>query len=74
MKNRDQIAWVLNWSEYGDHEVAGIVSEILYAAGVAFLNSADKERLEKWLGLDCDPETNNWGVLEDDEDDEDDEE
>lgn len=63
MKNREQVAWALGFSEYDDREIARIISDMLDAANVAFMLQADRDRLEKWLGLDCDPETNNWGVL-----------
>lgn len=67
MTNREQIAWSFGFSDYDDRDIALIVSDILDAAGVAYLIQADLDRLGKWLGLECDPETNNWGVLEDDE-------
>ena len=64
MTNREQVAWALSFSEYDDRTAAETVSEMLDAAGVAFLDSAERARLEKWMGLKCEPETNNWGVLE----------
>ena len=64
MTNRDQIAWVLNWSDYDNREVAKTVSKMLAAAGATVLDSTECARLEKWFGLKCEPETNNWGVLE----------
>lgn len=63
MTNREQIAWSLGFSDYNDRDIAQIVSDMLDAADVAFMLQADRDRLEKWLELDCDPETNNWGVL-----------
>lgn len=63
MTNREQIAWSLGFSDYNDRDIAQIVSDMLDAADVAFMLQADRDRLEKWLGLDCDLETNNWGVL-----------
>lgn len=65
MTNREQIAWSFGFSDYDDRDIARIVSDMLDAANVAFMLQADRDRLEKWLGLDCDPETNNWGVLPD---------
>lgn len=65
MTNREQVAWAFGFGDYDDRDVAEIVSEILDAAGVAYLDSADRARLEKWFGLDCEPETDNFGILED---------
>lgn len=65
MTNREQVAWAFGFGDYNDRDVAEIVSEMLDAAGVAYLDGADQARLEKWFGLDCEPETNNWGILED---------
>ncbi len=65
MTNREQVAWSFGFGDYDDRDVSEIVSEMLDAAGVAYLDSADQARLEKWFGLDCEPETNNWGILED---------
>lgn len=65
MTNREQVAWSFGFSDYDDRAVAEIVAEMLDAAGVAYLVSEDRARLEKWLGLQCD-DGNNWGVLEDD--------
>lgn len=64
MTNREQVSWAFRFSEYDDRDIARIVSDMLDAANVACMLQADRDRLEKWLGLDCDPETNNWGVLE----------
>lgn len=64
MTNREQVSWAFRFSEYDDRDIARIVSDMLDAANVACMLQADCDRLEKWLGLDCDPETNNWGVLE----------
>lgn len=66
MTNREQIAWSLGFSDYDDREIARIVADMLDAANVAFMLQDDRDRLEKWLRLDCDPETNNWGVLPED--------
>lgn len=66
MTNREQIAWSFGFSDYNDRDIARIVSDMLDAANVAFMLQVDRDRLEKWLGLDCDPETNNWGVLVED--------
>lgn len=64
MTNREQVSWAFGFSEYDDRAIARIVSDMLDAANVACMLQADRDRLEKWLRLDCDPETNNWGVLE----------
>lgn len=69
MKNREQVAWAFGFGDYDDRDIAQIISDMLDAANVAFLLQADRDRLEKWLGLDCCPETNNWGVLPDEEGD-----
>lgn len=67
MTNREQVTWSFGFSDYDDRAIAQIVSDMLDAAGAAYLDSADRARLERWLGLHCDPETNNWGVLPEDE-------
>ncbi|MCI9458687.1 MAG: hypothetical protein HFE44_17235 [Oscillospiraceae bacterium] len=64
MTNREQIAWAFGFGDYDNREIARMVSDMLDAVGVAYLDSADCARLEKWLGLECEPDTNNWGVLE----------
>ena len=65
MKNREQVAWALGFSDYDDREAARTISDMLDAIGV-YLDREDRARLERWFGLDCDPETNNWGVLPED--------
>ena len=65
MTNREQVAWSLVL-RLRDGAIAQIVSDMLDAAGAAYLDSADRARFERWLGLHCDPETNNWGVLPED--------
>lgn len=67
MTNREQIAWAFGFSDYADSDIADIVSDMLDAANVAYLGTEDRKRIEKWLGLQCDPETNNWGILEEKE-------
>ena len=67
MTNREHVAWSFGFSDYDDGEIAQIVSDMLDAAGVAYLDSSDITQLERWLKLFCDPETNNWGVLPEDE-------
>ena len=62
MKNREQITWSFGFGDYDDRAVAEIVSEMLDAVGV-YMDREERTRLERWMGLDCDPETNNWGVL-----------
>lgn len=64
MTNREQIAWTFGFGDYDSRDVAQIVSDMLNAAGVAYLLQSDRYRLENWLDLECDPETNNWGELE----------
>ncbi len=63
MTNREQVAWSFGFSDYDDRAIAQIVSDMLDAAGVAYLDSADITQLARWLELFCDSETNNWGVL-----------
>ena len=62
MTNREQVAWAFGFGDYDDRNIAEIVSEMLDAIGV-YIDSRERKRLEEWLGLSCDPETNNWGVL-----------
>lgn len=64
MKNREQIAWAFGFDDYANSDIADIVSDMLYAAVGYYLLADERDRFEKWLGLQCDPETNNWGVLE----------
>ena len=68
MTNREQITWAFGFSDYNNYDIAEIVSDMLDAVGVvAYMDSSERKRIEKWLGLHCDPETNNWGVLEDED-------
>lgn len=62
MTNREQIAWAISYSEYTDREVAEQIAKMIEAIG-HYLGREDEKNLERWLGLECDPETNNWGVL-----------
>ena len=52
MTNRKQVAWSFGFSDYDDRAVAQIVSDMLDAAGVAYLDSADRARLEEGAGGD----------------------
>lgn len=62
MTNREQVSWAFGFGDYDDSNIANIVSEMLDAIGV-YIDRRERKRLEEWLGLNCDPETNNWGVL-----------
>lgn len=62
MTNREQVAWAFS-SEYDCHDLAIIIADVLDAADAAVLLRPDRERLAAWLELECDPETNNWGVF-----------
>lgn len=63
MTNREQVAWAFGHSDYDAHDLAVIVSDVLDAAHAGYMNKYDRERLAKWLELECDPKTNNWGKL-----------
>lgn len=65
MTNREQVAWAFGFSDYDVRGIADIVSDMLDAAGAAFLTMHDRELLAAWLELKCDPETNNWGAFPD---------
>lgn len=65
MNNREQIAWAVQFSEYSDREVAEILCEMIDAIGGSTYHY--REPLEKWLGLECDKDTNNWGELAEEE-------
>jgi hypothetical protein len=62
MTNREQIAWAISFSEYEDKEVADQICGMIDAVGGNTF--CLKESLEKWLGLECEPDTNNCGELE----------
>lgn len=64
MTNREQVALVFGFLDYDDSTVAEIVSEMVEAVG-SYLGVDGRRNLEKWLALECDPETNEWGTLED---------
>ena len=63
MTNREQVTFSFEFGDYDNRNIADIVSDMLDAIGV-YIDSEEQARLEKWLGLHCDPETNNWGILE----------
>lgn len=63
MTNREQVAWAFAFSDYNCDDLAVIVSDMLDAAHSAYMTSGDKDRLAAWLKLECDPETNEWGVM-----------
>lgn len=67
MTNREQIAWALSFSDYEDSDVAKIISEMLDATNIAYMDSKEIKRLSDWMGLDCD-KYNNLGVLPEFED------
>ena len=62
MTNREQIAWAINYSEYEDSEIAEEICEMIDAVGGISYDL--KEPIRKWLSLNCNPETNNWGELD----------
>lgn len=62
MKNREQLAWAISYSEYEDSEVAEQICDMIDAVGGTAYGL--KEPIRKWLGLECEPETNNWGELD----------
>ena len=64
MTNREQIAWSLGFCDYDNRDDAEILTEMLDAIDV-YMDKDESKRLERWLALNCDPETNNWGILED---------
>ncbi len=62
MTNREQIAWSLGFCDYDNRDVAEILTEMLDAIDV-YMDKDESKRLERWLALNCDPETNNWGIF-----------
>lgn len=62
MTNREQLESSINYSEYQDSEIAEVLCDMIDAIGG--MSYGLKEPLTKWLGLECDPETNNWGGLD----------
>lgn len=62
MTNREQIAFAISFTEYEDREVAEQICDMIDAVGGIGYDL--REPLKKWLGLECDPETNNWGELD----------
>ena len=62
MTNREQIESSINYSEYEDREIAEVLCDMIDAIGG--MSYGLKEPLTKWLGLECDPKTNNWGELD----------
>ncbi len=69
MTNREQVAWAFVFSDYDAEDLALIVCDMLDAARAADMTAGDRDRLAAWLRLECDPETNNWGVFPAEEDD-----
>lgn len=63
MTNREQLAFALAFSDYSDQEVAHILSDFADAVGGSLY--FQRSNIEKWLGLECEEESNNWGELED---------
>lgn len=64
MTNREQVALVFGFGDYDDSTVAEIVSDMVEAVG-SYLGVDGRRNLEKWISLKCDPETNEWGALDD---------
>ncbi len=62
MTNREQLAFSLAFGDYDNKIVADILSDFADAVGGSLY--FERENIEKWLGLECDKETNNWGELE----------
>ena len=62
MTNREQITFTLQYSEYEDSEVAEQLCDMINAVGG--LGWDLRKPLTKWLGLECDADTNNWGKLD----------
>lgn len=61
MTNREQLAFALSFSDYDNREVADILSDFADAVGGSLY--FERKNIEKWLGLECEKETNNWGEL-----------
>lgn len=62
MTNREQLESSINYSEYQDSEIAEVLCDMIDAIGGSSYEL--KKPLTKWLGLECDAETNNWGELD----------
>lgn len=67
MTNREQVAWAFAFSDYDANDLAVIVSDMLDAAKASYMNRYGRERLAAWLKLECDPDTNNWGILQEED-------
>ena len=65
MTNREQLAWAINYSEYEDREVAEQICDMIDAVGGHGYSL--RKYVERWLKLECDPQTNNWGELDETE-------
>ncbi len=53
MKNREQIAWSISFSEYSDREVAEQIADMVETACGEIIFGSELDLLEKWLGLEC---------------------
>lgn len=59
MTNREQLAFVLGFSEYEDKDIADIISDSLMEitdeddCSVAVICVKDKKLLTEWLGKEC---------------------
>lgn len=62
MTNREQLAWAINYSEYEDREVAEQICDMIDAIGGHGYGL--RKYVERWLELECDPDTNNCGELD----------
>lgn len=63
MTNREQIAFSLGCSDYSNEDVARILCDMMDKVGI-YICFKELERLEKWLGLDHEPETDNRGFFD----------
>ena len=59
MTNKDSLLLELNYAE-DDRDIAEALIQFMWAVDAV---PADKENVVKWLSLECNKETNNWGVL-----------
>lgn len=56
MTNREQVAFALGFIGYSNEEAAKILCNMMDKVGI-FICYGQLERLEKWLGRDCEEET-----------------
>lgn len=64
MTNREVFLRMIKYGEYTDGEILDIIEDMLRSAKALYFYLEGIDRLNRWMKLECDPETLNFTDLE----------